>query len=179
MGRTAFSCRGLFWVLRVVSNLGLSRECRYKLETLMGLVLEQATLDDLLVSGSTEGVGVYDVNLVLRLVRVFVSSEEGGDVPSQRMKKVGRLIDKYLAEISPDQGLKVQKFLGLAESLPDGARECYDGVYRALDIYLEVNKTSFNSINALLIFLLCLFLNLINFFGVVEFTLSFDFLMKW
>ncbi|XP_078154723.1 phototropic-responsive NPH3 family protein [Carex rostrata] len=137
MGRTAFSCRGLFWVLRVVSNFGLSRECRYKLERLMGLALDQATLDDLLVSGGTEGTGVYDVNLVLRLVRVFVSSEEGGDAPSQRMKKVGRLIDKYLAEISPDQGLKVQKFLGLAESLPDGAREWYDGVYRALDIYLE------------------------------------------
>ncbi|KAJ1694522.1 hypothetical protein LUZ63_011220 [Rhynchospora breviuscula] len=140
MGRTAFSCRGLFWVLRVVSNLGLSRECRYKLEKLMGLVLDQATLDDLLVSGGTEG-AVYDVNLVLRLVRVFVSSEECGDAPSQRMRKVGRLIDKYLAEISPDQGLKVQKFLGLAESLPDGARECYDGVYRALDIYLESHPT--------------------------------------
>ncbi|KAJ3692973.1 hypothetical protein LUZ60_012068 [Juncus effusus] len=137
MGRTAFSCRGLFWVLRVVSNLGLSRETRYKLERLMGLVLDQATLDDLLISGGTEGGAVYDVNLVLRLVRVFVSSEEGGEGPSQKMKKVGRLIDKYLGEISPDQGLKVTKFLGLAESLPDAARDCYDGVYRALDIYLE------------------------------------------
>ncbi|KAL6651813.1 hypothetical protein ACP70R_010738 [Stipagrostis hirtigluma subsp. patula] len=135
VGGTAFSCRGLFWVLRIVSAVGLSKECRHKLERLMGLMLDQATLDDLLVSGDDGG--VYDVNLVMRLVRVFVSSEEEADAPSQRMKKVGRLVDKYLGEISPDHGLKVSKFLAVAESLPDSARDCYDGVYRALDIYLE------------------------------------------
>lgn len=136
MGRTAFSCRGLFWVLRVVSSLGISKECRHKLERLMGLMLDQATLDDLLVSGQ-EGGSVYDVSLVLRLVRVFVSAEESG-MSFQRMKKVGRLIDKYLGEISPDQSLKVSKFLAIAESLPDSGRDCFDGVYRALDIYFEV-----------------------------------------
>ncbi|KAF8769245.1 hypothetical protein HU200_006753 [Digitaria exilis] len=135
VGGTAFSCRGLFWVLRIVSAVGISRECRHKLERLMGLMLDQATLDDLLVSG--DGGGVYDVNLVMRLVRVFVGSEEEAEAPSQRMKKVGRLIDKYLGEISPDHALKVSKFLAVAESLPDSARDCYDGVYRALDIYLE------------------------------------------
>ncbi|WOK94821.1 BTB/POZ domain-containing protein [Canna indica] len=140
MGKTAFSCRGLFWVLRVVSGLGLSKECKHKLERLMGLMLEQATLDDLLVSGHDGG--VYDVNLVLRLVRIFVCNEGGGGATSlQRMKKVGRLIDKYLGEISPDQGLKVSKFLEVAESLPDSARDCFDGVYRALDIYLESHPT--------------------------------------
>jgi hypothetical protein len=140
VGGTAFSCRGLFWVLRIVSAVGLSRECRHKLERLMGLMLDQATLDDLLVSGDDGG--VYDVNLVMRLVRVFVASQEEADAPSQRMRKVGRLLDKYLGEISPDHGLKVSKFLAVAESLPDAARDCYDGVYRALDIYLEVNFTT-------------------------------------
>jgi hypothetical protein len=127
-------------VLRIVSAVGLSRECRHKLERLMGLMLDQATLDDLLVSGDDGG--VYDVNLVMRLVRVFVASEEEADAPSQRMRKVGRLLDKYLGEISPDHGLKVSKFLAVAEGLPDSARDCYDGVYRALDIYLEVSFTT-------------------------------------
>ena len=136
MGKTAFSCRGLFWVLRVVSGLGLSKDCRSKLERLIGSMLDQATLDDLLVSGRDGG--VYDVNLVLRLLRVFVSLDEGG-VALQRMKKVGRLMDKYLREISPDQSLKVSKFLAVAESLPDSARDCFDGVFRALEIYLEVS----------------------------------------
>lgn len=141
MGRTAFSCRGLFWVLRVVSGLGLSKDCRSKLERLIGSMLDQATLDDLLVSGHDGG--VYDVNLVLRLLRVFVSLDDGG-VALQRMKKVGRLMDKYLGEISPDQSLRVSKFLGIAESLPDSARDCFDGVYRALDIYLEVRRLLFS-----------------------------------
>jgi hypothetical protein len=57
------------------------------------------------------------------------------------MKRVGRLIDKYLREISPDQKLKISKFLGVAECLPDSARDCFDGVYKAIDIYLEVNVT--------------------------------------
>ncbi|XP_020597232.1 BTB/POZ domain-containing protein At3g19850-like, partial [Phalaenopsis equestris] len=133
-GRDAFSCRGLFWVLSVVSRLGIGKESREKLEWLIGSMLDMATLDDLLVSGHKEG--VYDVNLVIRLVRVFVSYQEGF-VSFQRMEKVGRLVDKYLREISPDQSLKVSKFLAVAESLPDSARDLYDGVYRALDIYLE------------------------------------------
>ncbi|XP_051220093.1 BTB/POZ domain-containing protein At1g50280 [Lolium perenne] len=144
-GAAAFSCRGLFWALRVASAAGMSRECRRKLERLVGKILDQATLDDILVSG--DGGGVYDVSLVIRLVRVFVSSvkeEKEATSPSplssssrERMRKVGRLVDKYLAEISPDHGLGVSRFLAVAQSLPDSARDCYDGVYRALDIYLE------------------------------------------
>jgi hypothetical protein len=98
---TTFSCRGLFWVLRIVSAVGLSKECRHKLERLMGLMLVQATLDDLLVS-SDDGGDMYIVNLVMRLVRVFVASEEEADAPSKRMQKVGRLVNKYLDEISQD-----------------------------------------------------------------------------
>ncbi|MQM16671.1 hypothetical protein Taro_049631 [Colocasia esculenta] len=41
------------------------------------------------------------------------------------------------ASAGSDPNLKVSKFLGVAESLPDFARDCFDGVYRALDIYLE------------------------------------------
>ncbi|KAK1326828.1 BTB/POZ domain-containing protein [Acorus calamus] len=132
VGRAGFSGRALFWGLRTVSCLGLGRECRGKLERLMGLMMDVATVDDILVSG--DGGGVYDVNFVLRLVRVYV---ESGTSDLGKMKKVGRLVDKYLGEISPDQGLKVSKFLAVAESLPDSARDFFDGVYRAVDIYLE------------------------------------------
>ncbi|KQJ85260.1 BTB/POZ domain-containing protein At1g50280 isoform X1 [Brachypodium distachyon] len=139
------SCRSLFRVLRTVSAAGASRESRNKLETLVGSLLDQATLDDLLVpvfvsgGGSVPGGGVYDVRLVVRLVRVFVMAmaleeEEEG---TKRLRKVGRLVDKYLGEISPDQGLTVGRFLAVAESLPDSARGCFDGVYRALDIFLQ------------------------------------------
>lgn len=138
MGKTSFSCRSLFWVLRVVSGFGLSRDCRGGLEKLIGGMLDQATLDDLLISGR-DGAAVYDVNLVMRLIKLFVRSERTNSV--QKMKIVGRLMDKYLGEIAPDQNLKISKFLGVAESLPDCARDCFDGVYRAIDIYLESHPT--------------------------------------
>uniref|UniRef100_A0A1J3IMR8 BTB/POZ domain-containing protein n=1 Tax=Noccaea caerulescens TaxID=107243 RepID=A0A1J3IMR8_NOCCA len=139
-GENAFSCRKLFWVLRVLSSFSLSRESRNGLETLIGEMLDQATLDDLLISarcGSRES-GFYNVDLVIRLLRVFVKKrEEEEESREQDMKEIGKLIDKYLREISPDQNLKVSKFLGVAESLPDSARDCFDGVYRAIDIYLQ------------------------------------------
>lgn len=145
MGKNAFSCRGLFWVLRIVSGFGLSRECKGGLERLIAGVLDQAKLDDLLVSGHG-GSGVYDVNLVVRLIRLFVHNhnhnhnrnEAAVAVSVEKMKKVGELVDKYLGEIAPDQNLKITKFLGVAESLGDCSRDCFDGVYRAIDIYLEV-----------------------------------------
>ncbi|XP_060185909.1 BTB/POZ domain-containing protein At3g19850-like isoform X2 [Lycium barbarum] len=106
IGKTAFSCRNLFWVLRIVSSFGISKECRGILEKMIGGMLDEATLDDILVCG-------------------------------HHNNGVARLIDKYLREIAPDQSLKISKFLGVAESLPDYARDCFDGVYRAIDIYLE------------------------------------------
>lgn len=136
VGKKAFSCRGLFWVLRIVSGFGLNKDYKVGLEKLIGGMLDQATLDDLLVSGNDKA--VYDVNLVLRLIKVFVNSDE---MSIQRMKKVGRLIDKYLDEISPDRNLKISKFLGVAESLPDFARDCFDGVYRAIDIYIQSHQS--------------------------------------
>ncbi|KAL3502219.1 hypothetical protein ACH5RR_036668 [Cinchona calisaya] len=140
MGKSSFSCRTLFWVMRVVAGFVLSRSCRAGLERLIGGMLDQASLDDLLVSGKDGG--VYDVSLVMRLIRLFLHSDKkDGNYFVQKMKKVGRLMDKYLGEIAPDQSLKMSKFLGVAESLPDCARDCFDGVYRAIDIYLESHPT--------------------------------------
>ncbi|KAL6579366.1 hypothetical protein OROMI_009582 [Orobanche minor] len=134
MGETAFSCRGLFSVLRIVSRFGLSRKHRIALERLIGSMLDQATLDDFLVSGG-DGRGVYDVNFVLRLIRLFVHYND--KLSLQKMKKVGELVDMYLGEIGPDPNLKLSKFLEVAECLPDCARDSFDYVYRAIDIYLE------------------------------------------
>lgn len=134
MGKTAFSCRSLFWVLRIVTVFGLSIECKSRLEELIGGLLDQATLDDLLICGRNGG--AYDVNIVLRLIRLFVQRDS-----KMGMMKVGRLIDKYLREIAPDQSLKISKFLAIAESLPDYARDSYDEVYRAIEIYLGSHPT--------------------------------------
>ncbi|KAF3787741.1 BTB/POZ domain-containing protein [Nymphaea thermarum] len=138
--RCGFSCRWLLRVLRVVSCFGLSEECRNKIERTIGGLLDQASLDDLLVCTPRGGggSGIYDVSLVLRLVKVFAGGF--GEVSDERMKRVGKLIDKYLMEIAPDSRLKVSKFLAVAECLPSAARDCSDGVYRAIDMYLEAHS---------------------------------------
>ncbi|KAH7301758.1 hypothetical protein KP509_23G041000 [Ceratopteris richardii] len=63
----------------------------------------------------------------------------GGSVHLTSLRMVGKLIDKYLAEIAPDTFLEASKFSELAESLPKMARSSYDGLYRALDIYLQAH----------------------------------------
>ncbi|KFK35933.1 hypothetical protein AALP_AA4G055800 [Arabis alpina] len=133
-----FSCRKLFWILRVLSSFRLSKESRIGLETLIGEMLDQATLDDLLIpSGGSKESGYYNVDLVIRLLKVFVKKRLQEEEERSNMKEIEELIDKYLREISPDCNLKVSKFLGVAESLPDSARDCFDGIYIAIDIYLQ------------------------------------------
>ncbi|XP_020573451.1 BTB/POZ domain-containing protein At3g19850-like, partial [Phalaenopsis equestris] len=51
IGRNVFSYKVLLWILRLVSRLGLSKECREKLDRLIGSMFDKAELDDLLVSG--------------------------------------------------------------------------------------------------------------------------------
>ena len=51
---------------------------------------------------------------------------------------VSKLLDNYLAEIAKDPNLTISKFQVLAEALPENARKCHDGLYRAIDTYLKV-----------------------------------------
>ncbi|CAL4887177.1 unnamed protein product [Urochloa decumbens] len=55
--------------------------------------------------------------------------------------RVARLLDSYLSEVSRDRNLSLTKFQVLAESLPDSARTCDDGLYRAVDSYLKEHPT--------------------------------------
>ncbi|KAK9285896.1 hypothetical protein L1049_025097 [Liquidambar formosana] len=100
--------------------------------------MDQATLDNLLVPSPYGTNYLYDVNLVLRFLKSFLC---GGisRVSSVRLRKVASLMDPYIAEVAPDPCLKPSKFLALATALPDSARESYDGVYHAVDMYLEVH----------------------------------------
>ncbi|XP_068669072.1 BTB/POZ domain-containing protein At3g22104-like [Aristolochia californica] len=138
LDRNSISCKGLFGVLRVVSNVNVNKCCKNKLENMIGSQLDQATLDNLLVPAPV-GMGfLYDVNLVLRFLKSFLCS--GFRASSSRLKRVGALMDMYIAEVAPDSRLKASKFIALAMALPDGARDSYDKIYRAVDMYLEVHS---------------------------------------
>lgn len=139
MDQSSVSCKTLFGILRVTLSLNISRCSRNKLESMIGSHLDQATLDNLLVP-SPYGISyLYDVNLVMRFLKAFLRGGTGLVVTPIRMRKVATLIDLYIAEIAPDPCLKTSKFLALATSLPDSARDSYDELYHAMDMYLEVH----------------------------------------
>eukprot|EP01018_Ginkgo_biloba_P011756 Gb_13740 [translate_table: standard] len=155
--RTAVSCRCLFGILRVASVLNASNFCRKQLESMIGSQLDQATLDNILIP-APQGIGcLYDVDLVLRFVQIFLKDHLDSMLESPRdhqmpssstpssicfqtgLKRVGSLMDKYITEVAPDVNLKPSKFQALVEALPDDARKSCDVLYRALEMYLEVH----------------------------------------
>jgi hypothetical protein len=52
--------------------------------------------------------------------------------------KVAKLIDRYLIEVAKDVNLSLDKFVVLAESVPEFARCDHDDLYSAIDTYLKV-----------------------------------------
>ena len=111
---------------------------------------------------------MYDVDLVQRLLEHFLVQEQtegsspsrmspyadagipransisggggGNGISNQNAKmRVARLVDSYLTEVARDRNLPLTKFQVLAEALPESARSCDDGLYRAIDSYLKVS----------------------------------------
>ncbi|KAK7251143.1 hypothetical protein RIF29_34081 [Crotalaria pallida] len=143
--------RFLFGLLRTANILNASEACRDALEKKIGLQLEEATLDDLLIpSYSYLNETLYDVDCVERILSHFLNSlesrnsaaeEDGidGAARSPALMLVGKLIDGYLSEIASDANLIPEKFYNFAISLPDQARLFDDGLYRAIDVYLKAH----------------------------------------
>ncbi|KAI7729060.1 hypothetical protein M8C21_004327 [Ambrosia artemisiifolia] len=145
-----------FGMLRAANILNVSEVCKSTLEKKIGLQLEQATLDDLLIpSYSYLKETLYDVDCVQRILAHFVHTVEQlstveviedeitGDEQNRNkyveLMLVGKLIDGYLSEIASDSNLKPEKFLELAFALPEHARLYDDGLYRSVDVYLKAH----------------------------------------
>ncbi|XP_042516595.1 BTB/POZ domain-containing protein At3g22104-like isoform X2 [Macadamia integrifolia] len=132
------SCKSLFEILRVALRSNVNKCCRNRLENMIGSQLHQATVDSLLIPSPPGSNYLYDVNLVVRFLKSFLSN---GDclASSTQLKKVASLMDLYIAEVAPDSCVKPSKFIALMTALPDSSRDSYDGIYKAMDIYLEAH----------------------------------------
>ncbi|KAJ0111577.1 hypothetical protein Patl1_02101 [Pistacia atlantica] len=138
LDRSSVSCKSLFGILRVVLSLNIKKSVRSKLESMIGYLMDQATLDNLLIPSPNGTNYLYDVNLVLRFLKAFL--HRGGCQASlSSLQKVASLMDLYMAEVAPDPCLKPSKFLALAMALPDSSRDSYDEMYHAIDMYFEVH----------------------------------------
>ncbi|KAL6575782.1 hypothetical protein OROHE_000763 [Orobanche hederae] len=145
-------CRFLLGLLRVALILGVDHACQDCLERRIGVQLEFATLDSLLIPSYSDSDTLYNSDCVERMVRYFVSSEASSNLnfpsssvdletsrESERLKRVAKLVDNYIAEIASDVALKPGKIRLLAEVLPESSRSLHDGLYRALDIYFKAH----------------------------------------
>lgn len=112
---TSVTLSFLFGMLRMAIEVDAGLDYRIEVEKRIGLQLEMASLDDLLIPATQTSDSMFDVDTV------------------------HRILVNFLAEIAPDPYLKLQKFMALIELLPDYARIVDDGLYRAIDIYLKVS----------------------------------------
>lgn len=156
--KDSVSCSFLLRLLRMANMLKVAPALVTELEKRVGMQFEQATLADLLIPSYNKGETLYDVDLVQRLLEHFLVQEQiessspgrqsfseknmydgtprGGGTNAKM--RVARLVDSYLTEVARDRNLSLTKFQVLAEALPESARTCDDGLYRAIDSYLKV-----------------------------------------
>jgi hypothetical protein len=79
--KNAISCSFLLGLLRAAVVLETTLACRLDLERRIGLQLEQATLDDLLIpSVSHNGDTLFDLDAVQRILNCFMQQDGAEDV---------------------------------------------------------------------------------------------------
>ncbi|XVF80512.1 hypothetical protein PTKIN_Ptkin15bG0079400 [Pterospermum kingtungense] len=150
-------------LLKAAIASSASTSCRSDLERRIGLQLDQAILEDILIPANSHGnnhTAIYDTESILRIFSIFLNLDEDDDDEDNPLRdesemaydfdspgspkqssilKVSKLLDNYLAELALDTNLLPTKFIALAELLPDHARIVSDGLYRAVDIFLKVH----------------------------------------
>lgn len=149
-------------LLKTAISASASTACRSDLERRIGLQLDQAILEDILIPANSHGNNhgpIYDTDSILRIFSIFLNLDEDDDEdnhlrdesemvydfdspgsPKQSsILKVSKLLDNYLAEVALDSNLTPSKFIALSELLPDHGRIVNDGLYRAADIFLKVH----------------------------------------
>nr|DAD48692.1 TPA_asm: hypothetical protein HUJ06_018629 [Nelumbo nucifera] len=145
-------CRFLLGLLRVAMILDVSQLCKDSLERRVGMQLDLATLDGLLIPTYSDSDTLYNTDCVERIIQHFLSLESSvtwfspssfdleTSSPSGSLQKVSKLIDSYIAEVAADVNLKPDKIRSLVDSLPESSRSFHDGLYRALDIYFKETR---------------------------------------
>ncbi|XP_058006309.1 BTB/POZ domain-containing protein DOT3 isoform X2 [Hevea brasiliensis] len=150
----AVPCKFLSKMLKMAIVYSASSALIAELEKRVGLTLENASVNDLLIPNyKTEDQGkmikqqehrtMYNIDVVQRIVEYFLMHEHEQQQlqPMSGKSNVSKLMDSYLSEIARDPNLSITKFQVLAEALPENARTCDDGLYRAIDTYLKTHPS--------------------------------------
>lgn len=103
-------------------------------------------------SSSNEGQTMHNIDVVQRILEYFLLYEQQQQ-QKPALLTISKLLDSYLAEIARDPKLSVTKFQFIAQCLPENARTCDDGLYRAIDTYLKVTTSKIGFKRAGILFL--------------------------
>ncbi|KAL4579741.1 hypothetical protein LXL04_015905 [Taraxacum kok-saghyz] len=150
--KDAISCKFLLWMLKMAILYSVSPAFISELEKRAGMVMENATVYDLLMpvyrireQGNQKKLNadqtLYNVDSVQRILEYFLMHEHQQQTQNHEKANISKLLDNYLAEIACDPNLSATKFQVIAESLPHNSRPCDDGLYRAIDIYLKAHPS--------------------------------------
>lgn len=135
-------CTLLVEMLRCANLLKASSECRDGLEVRIGKHLHQATVKDFLVLSQGYAREVqYDVECLRRILKHFYGNYTISNISG--LIAVAELVEEFLAEIASDIDLKTKTFTALAEiskGVSTGALKNSDGMYKAIDIYLDKHR---------------------------------------
>ncbi|OIT34166.1 PREDICTED: BTB/POZ domain-containing protein At5g17580 [Nicotiana attenuata] len=140
--RGLIPCSLLSQMLQSAITLDANTECKSGLETRIGKQLDQATVKDLLIPAQGYAKEEqYDTECVKRIMKYFYSNYENTD--KSGLIVVAQLIDDFLAEVASDRDLKLKTFLTLADlslAASEGTHRNSDGIYKAIDIYLDKHR---------------------------------------
>ncbi|CAL1376739.1 unnamed protein product [Linum trigynum] len=153
--REAVPCRFLLEMLKMGIVYSVSPALITQLEKRVGMTLETATVNDLLIPNyknedqgkllkcSDQQSTMHNLDVIQRIIEYFLMHEQDQQQlqPTPEKSSVSKLLDSYLAEIAKDPNVSVTKFQVLAEALPENARACHDGLYRAIDTYIKTHPS--------------------------------------
>ncbi|KAJ6433936.1 hypothetical protein OIU84_017612 [Salix udensis] len=135
-------CKLLFEMLRFAICVECSNDCRSGFEIRIGKQLDQAEVKDLLIPSQGYSKEIqYDIECVRRILKHFYSNYCSTDVSG--IISVAELIEEFLMEVASDIDLRIDTFVSLAEmsmAASLGTQRNSDGIYRAIDIYLDKHR---------------------------------------
>ncbi|OIW15841.1 hypothetical protein TanjilG_04376 [Lupinus angustifolius] len=138
--KDSIPCNFLLRLLRTANMVGVEDNYRTELEKRISWQLDQASLEELMIPSFSHTCGtLLDIDLVIRLVKRFVSLDHEGAKNGAALVKVAKLVDCYLSEAAVDSNLRLSEFVALAGALPSHARATDDGLYIAVDTYLKAH----------------------------------------
>ncbi|CAH2072509.1 unnamed protein product [Thlaspi arvense] len=145
--RGLVSCEFLFESLKHSIWLEASSECRNGFEIRISKQLDMAKPADLKILSRGYGEkpeSFEDIELVKTVVKSFYAnyaSEDPEDV--SQFVKVAKLLEEFLFLAASEASLKLEAFVELAETtvtISHGVLMCSDGIYRAIDVFLESHR---------------------------------------